>query len=147
MPLPLRYVKEIHARLLVRYGTSWSTKWAGVDQDDIAADWADQLDGMKPENIRKALESLPADFPPTATAFRALGSIREESKPMAALPAPDPVGARRVAEAITFKGDTETPSQWMERLKRDVLAGNASRARKDHYAKAVANGHYGELAQ
>ena len=144
MPLPLRFVKEIHARLAVRYGSTWSGKWAGVDQEAIAADWAEQLDGMQLENIRKALASLPPEFPPTATAFRALGVIREESKPMPALPAPDPVGAKRVAEAVTRKGDNETPAQWMERLKRDVLAGNASRSRKQHYAIAVTNGYYGE---
>ena len=142
--LPLRFVKEIHARLAVRYGSAWASKWAGVDQAAIEADWQNELAGMQPEGIKKALASLPHDFPPTAPAFRALGVIREESKPMPALPAPDPVGARRVAAAITRKGDNEAPSQWMERLKRDVLAGNASRSRQQHYATAVANGYYGE---
>lgn len=146
MPLPLPYVERIHQRLLVRYGSAWSSKWAGVDQDAIQADWAEQLDGMSLDGIKKALESLPPDFPPTAPAFRALGVIREESKPMPALPAPDPVGAKRVAEAMTFKGDTETPAQWMQRLKRDCEAGNASSARKRHYAIAVANGYYGDPA-
>ena len=38
MPLPLRFVKEIHARLAVRYGSAWVSKWAGVDQEAIEAD-------------------------------------------------------------------------------------------------------------
>lgn len=141
MSLSLRYVKEIHARLLVRYGSAWVNKWAGVEQQAIEADWAAQLSGMTPEGIRKALASLPAEFPPTAPAFRALGLIREESKPMPALPAPDPVGAKAAADAAAASTiRLETPREWLLRLQRDVLAGNASRSRKEHYKIAVANG-------
>ena len=104
MPLQLRYVDEIHARLMVRYGSAWTAKWAGFDEtlmQAVKADWADQLDGMSPASIRKALDSLPADFPPTATAFRALGQTRDEAAPAPlALPAPDPAGMRRVAGAL-----------------------------------------------
>ena len=102
MPLPLRYVEEIHARLQVRYGSSWTTKWAGIDQSAICADWADQLDGMKPEGIRQALANLPHDFPPTAPAFRLLGVIREEREEFKALPSPavDPASARKVRDYI-----------------------------------------------
>lgn len=144
MPLPLPYVERIHQRLTVRYGSAWVSKWAGVDQAAIQADWAEQLDGMQPANIRKALENLPAEFPPTAVAFRALGVINEEHKPAPQLPPPDPAGMKRIGEslqAVTTR--LETPAEFMERLRRDVEAGNASRARKDHYRIAVANGYYG----
>jgi hypothetical protein len=73
MPLPLRFVREIHARLAVRYGSAWTTKWAGLDQEAVELDWAEQLDGMQPVHIKAALASLPNDFPPTCTAFRDLG--------------------------------------------------------------------------
>ena len=147
MPLPLRYVEEIHARLQVRYGSSWTTKWAGIDQAAICADWADQLDGMKPEGIKKALASLPVDFPPTAPAFRVLGMIRDEAAPAIALPPPDPVGLRRIASSLApIVNHQEPPSEWMARLDRDVKAGNASPARKRHHAIAVANGFYGNVA-
>jgi hypothetical protein len=144
MPLPSRYVDEIHMRLAVRYGSVWLAKWQGVDMNAIKADWADVLDGMQPANIRKALESLPPEFPPTAPAFRALGVIAEEHKPAVLLPPPDPVGMKRIGESLgaVFNGQ-EKPSEWMERLRRDVEAGNASRARKEHYRIAVANGYYG----
>lgn len=143
MPLPLPYVERIHQRLTIRYGSAWSAKWAGVDQSAIQADWAEQLDGMAPENIRRALESLPDDFPPTATAFRKLGHIRAESETLT-LPAPDPAGLKRIASSMTQAQSTvETPTEWMARLERDVLAGNASKARRDHYRIAVANGYYG----
>ena len=102
MSLNLRFVKEIHARLSVRFGTSWSAKWAGLDMAAIEADWAEQLDGMTPTGIRQALANLPHDFPPTATAFRALGVIREEREEFKALPAPavDAASARKVRDYI-----------------------------------------------
>ena len=144
MPLPSRYVDEIHARLAVRYGSAWLAKWQGVDMAAIKADWAAVLDGMQPASISKALDSLPPEFPPTATAFRALGVIAEEHKPAPQLPPPDPVGMRRIAGALgAVVNHQETPGEWMERLRRDVEAGNASRARIDHYRIAVANGYYG----
>ena len=147
MALNLRFVREIHARLAVRYGSAWISKWAGVDQDAIEADWADQLDGMKPEGIKKALASLPVDFPPTAPAFRVLGIIRDEAAPAIALPPPDPVGLRRIASSLApIVNHQEPPSEWMARLDRDVKAGNASPARKRHHAIAVANGFYGNVS-
>ena len=147
MALNLRFVREIHARLAVRYGSAWISKWAGVDQDAIEADWADQLDGMKPEGIKKALASLPVDFPPTAPAFRVLGMIRDEAAPAIALPPPDPVGLLRIAQSLApVVNHQETPVEWMARLDRDVKAGNASRARIAHHRIATANGYYGNVA-
>lgn len=142
--LPLNYVKEIHSRLAVRYGSSWKAKWAEVPQEAMEADWADQLSGMQPAEIKKALAALPHDFPPTAPAFRALGVIREEHKPAPMLPAPDPEGMKRIGQALSAGiNSQEPPSEWMERLRRDVEAGTASRARKEHYRIAVANGYFG----
>lgn len=144
MPFPLRYVEEIHARLAVRYGARWSSLWAGVDADLVKADWSQVLDGMSPASVTKALESLPHDFPPTAPAFRALGVISEEHKPAPMLPPPDPAGMKRIGESLGMaRSQFETPAEFMERLRRDVEAGNASRARKEHYRIAVANGYYG----
>ena len=102
MPLNLRFVKEIHARLAIRYGSAWTSKWSGIALDDLEADWAEQLDGMQPAGIRQALANLPHDFPPTAPAFRALGVIREEREEFKALPAPavDVEAARKVREYI-----------------------------------------------
>ena len=147
MALNLRFVREIHARLAVRYGSAWISKWAGVDQDAIEADWADQLDGMKPEGIRKALQSLPVEFPPTAPGFRSLGVIRDEAAPLVALPAPDPVGLKRIAQSLApIVNHQETPAEWMARLDRDVKNGNANPARKRHHAIATENGYYGNVS-
>lgn len=142
MPMPLRFVKEIHSRLQVRYGSTWTTKWAGLDQEAIEADWADQLDGMQPESIRKALASLPPDYPPTAPAFRVLGAIRREADTLKAIDyETDPVVAKVALEAMHVTG-MPTPREWMAMLGRDVKAGTASPARKRHHAIATENGYY-----
>lgn len=87
--LPLAYVKRIHQLLAVRYGSMWESKWAGIDQRAVQLDWAEQLDGMTLASIKKAIASLPDEYPPTCTAFRALGVIREEHRPPPPmLPAP-----------------------------------------------------------
>ena len=143
MAMSLRYVKEIHSRLSVRYGSLWRAKWEGVPMEAIEADWADQLDGMSPESIRKALESLPHDFPPTAPAFRALGSIRHEAEPLKAIGyETDPAVAKKALDAMSVYGKP-TPTEWMAQLDRDVKAGTASPARKRHHAIATENGYYG----
>lgn len=142
--LPLRYVKEIHGRLAVRYGSAWRAKWDGVPMEAVEADWSAQLAGMQPANISKALASLPAEFPPTAAGFRALGSIPDEHKPAPQLPPPDPAGMKRIASELqASRTGMPTPSEWMQQLRRDVEAGNASRARIEHYRIAVSNGYYG----
>lgn len=142
MAMSLRYVKEIHSRLSVRYGSLWRAKWDGIPMKAVEADWAEELDGMQPESIRKALESLPADFPPTAPAFRALGAIRHESATFQAIDyTPDPAVAKVALEAMHVTG-MPTPSEWMMMLDRDVKAGTASPARKRHHAIATENGYY-----
>ena len=142
MAMSLRYVKEIHSRLAVRYGSSWKSKWAEVPIELLEADWADQLDGMQPESIKKALASLPPDYPPTAPAFRALGAIRHESAPLKAIDyTPDPAIAAAALGAM-HASDMPAPREWMAKLDRDVRAGNASAARKAHHKIATSNGYY-----
>lgn len=114
MPLPLHYVKRIHTRLMVRYGSAWLAKWAGVDQEEIQQDWAQQLDGMSDDNIIAALANLPDDFPPTASAFRKLGERSHRS--------PD---ARDVLRLMDERGGTKPPLHVLQRLK--ALAGSAAR--------------------
>lgn len=158
MSLPLKYVKEIHSRLAVRYGSAWRGKWAEVPQEALEADWSDQLDGMTPAGIRKALESLPAEFPPTASAFRLLGAIREEAAPIPALPAPDPVGMRRIASAIAdgikraaaardAMSSAARARECMDALIAKVEAGTASPAQRDFLRRAEAGRCVATVAQ
>ena len=142
MALPLRYVDEIHARLAIRYGSAWSAKWTGVDIALVKADWAEQLDNMSPAAIRKALDSLPEDFPPTATAFRKLGVIRDESAPAPlALPAPDPAGLERIGKALAgVKLDQKSLAQHADEcfgnLRQLQREGRLSPAQRDFLNRA-----------
>jgi hypothetical protein len=115
MPLPLPYVERIHMRLTVRYGSAWLSKWAGIDQADIQADWAEVLDGMSKDSIKAALANLPPDFPPTATAFRKLGESNVRDMP----------DAREVLRLRDERGGTKPSPEVLARLR--AIAGSAVR--------------------
>lgn len=145
MALHRRFVDEIHARLLVRYGSKWLSMWAGVPEDAVKADWSEQLAAVTPAGVRFALDNLPDEFPPTVGQFRSLCLTQQRPELQApALPAPSREGLKRIASELQAgRVELETPAEWMQRLRRDVLAGNASMARLRHYRIAAANGYYG----
>lgn len=72
--LPDAWVDSLFARMAVRYGSSWSAKWEGLDMAAVRADWAAELAGFAgwPEAISYGLQYIPADRPPTVTQFREL---------------------------------------------------------------------------
>ena len=113
--LSLRYVKEIHSRLAVRYGSAWRAKWDGLPMEAIEADWADQLDGMTPPEIKAALANLPHDFPPIASAFRKLGEQFVNTMP----------DAREVLRLRDERGGTKPSPEVLARLK--AIAGMSVR--------------------
>jgi hypothetical protein len=115
MPYPLRFVKEIHARLMVRYGSAWATKWAGIDQAALEADWADVLDGMPTDAVKAALANLPPEFPPTAAMFRKLGEQHANSMP----------DARELLRLRDERGGTKPSPEVLARLK--AIAGMSVR--------------------
>lgn len=145
MALHRRFVDEIHARLLVRYGSKWLNLWAGVPEEAIKADWSEQLAAVSPAGVRFALDNLPDEYPPTVGQFRALCLTQQRPELQAqALPAPSRDGLKRIASELQKAHiSRETPAEFMDRLRRDVEAGKASQARIDHYRIAVANGYYG----
>lgn len=148
MALHRRFVDEIHARLLVRYGSKWLNLWAGVPEDAVKADWSEQLAAVTPAGVRFALDNLPDDYPPTVGQFRALCITQQRPELQTpALPAPSREGLKRVAGQLQkAQISRETPAEFMARLEADVLAGRASQARIDHYRIAKANGYYGGMS-
>lgn len=125
MPLDLRWVDRIHARLLARYGSRWMAMWAGVDAEIVRADWAHVLDGVSAEGIAYALEHLPEEFPPTSALFRRLCAQRPNSAPVA-LPPPrgecdmgDAIRQRIEAAALRANPQRLTPA---ECVLRNILA-------------------------
>lgn len=117
MALDARWVDAIHARLLVRYGTRWVNLWAGIPEELVKADWAEQLAGLGGPSIQHALEHLPPEFPPTAAQFKALALSRADEAPPA-LPAPkaDP---RRVAAIMAGlqRRQQRDPKAWARDLR------------------------------
>jgi hypothetical protein len=135
--LRLDYVEEIHRRLLTRYGARWVSLWAGIEQRDIQADWAQQLDGMSPDGIKYAMGNLPPDFPPTATAFRALGNRRPDPVVLALPPPSSPEKARKIAAAVRMMSGKPMPSEHMAGLWARLDAGETmSAAMRDFLGRA-----------
>jgi hypothetical protein len=74
MALPDSWLDHLFGRLAVRYGDAWLRKWDGVQMSAVRADWAQVLDGVNGDAIAYGLQYLPAEYPPTAAAFKALCS-------------------------------------------------------------------------
>jgi hypothetical protein len=72
--LPPEWVERIFAKLTVRYGTSFRCRYAGVAENDLRDDWAEQLAGLirHPDAIAYALDHLPADRAPNVIEFKVL---------------------------------------------------------------------------
>lgn len=104
-PMPVRYVQRILARLLVRYGTAYTSRVAGIHEHDLWADWSQVLAGYQHNHaaILFALDNLPPDFPPTSHAFREL-CRKAPSRALQALPynppPADPAIVAKVSEAL-----------------------------------------------
>jgi len=111
------WVDRIHARLLVRYGSSWVAKYPGIPDELVKHDWVTELSGLRPEQIKHALEHLPPEFPPGVTQFRDL--CLRAPEPMAPrLPAPKADKARVAAELQRMGSIAKatSPLQWAYRL-------------------------------
>lgn len=111
------WVDAIHTRLLVRYGTRWVSMWAGIPEDMVKADWAQELAGFGPSAISYALQHLPPDFPPTAAQFRALCLGRPEyTQPQLPPPTADPGRVRAMLANLKLAQNTD-PKAWARDLR------------------------------
>jgi len=55
----------------VRYLHRWTSAVDGLEAE-VAKEWAHEIAGLTPEQIRRGLDNLPKDWPPTAGEFRDL---------------------------------------------------------------------------
>lgn len=107
-----RFVEQIFARMLVRYGAAWNRMWEGVEPEAVKADWERELQGVSGHAIRYALENLPPERPPTVGKFKTLCiNPPEVWRPSLPPPEPTPEQKAKVREqlakaraAITGKG-------------------------------------------
>lgn len=63
-------IKKLFSVMQARYGHRWTTTYQDDDMMRIAvAEWHRELKGFRPEDIRRGLESVPDDWPPTLPQF------------------------------------------------------------------------------
>lgn len=73
--LPKHWVEALFKKFLIRYGALWSDRYKGLglSPDEIADEWATELGGFSPEEIKRGLEaSRSKTFPPTLPEFLSL---------------------------------------------------------------------------
>jgi hypothetical protein len=113
--LPDSLLDPLFGKLAIRYGDAWFRKWDGIPMNAVRADWAEVLDGFGAASIHYGLTNLPADFPPTAAAFKALcnGGPRRD---VLMLPRGEHVNGEGAKEAV----------ERMQRTKAEILRGGAA---------------------
>lgn len=73
--LPRSWVEALFKKFLIRYGTLWADRYKGLglSPDEIAEEWATELAGFSPEEIKRGLDaSRSKTFPPTLPEFLSL---------------------------------------------------------------------------
>ena len=118
MSLRESWINRIFARMAVRYGTSWTMLWTGIDPDAVKADWAEVLDNMPPESIGYALGYLPQK-PPTATQFLEICRRAPDRTPKPVQIEGPPADPERVAAEIARmrRMQKEGPKAWAYALR------------------------------
>jgi hypothetical protein len=64
-------VAAIFRRLQAIYGARWTASIDGIEADAVR-EWSRALADMTPEQIRRGLDNLRSDWPPTLPEFKAL---------------------------------------------------------------------------
>lgn len=118
--LSKEWVDKIFARLMVRYGRSFLSRWEGIDLELVTADWAQELAGFEnwPDAIKWALDHMDAERPPTATMFRDIArKAPSPERPRLEAPKanPDRVKAE-LAKLNTAPGAKQDPKDWARRI-------------------------------
>lgn len=116
----LTTIKLIHARLFARYGSTWRSKYAGLDPETVEKDWLHELSYCSSHAINYALDNIPADFPPTAGQFRELcrrAPAQPESEPKRLnAPKPDPARLKAAFERMREITKGRSPTAWIDDL-------------------------------
>lgn len=126
MPLPLRWVDELFAKLSVSYGDAFPRQYDGMDLALVKANWAEVLDGFKGASIAYGLRNLP-QRPPNAMQFRDLCRNAPDTTPRLPPPNPGPMTEERRALLADVKalrpGAGSDPLDWARKLQARHQAG------------------------
>ena len=68
---PSAWVAAIFRRMQAIYGSRWTASIEGIESDAVR-EWTRALGGLSPDQIRRGLDSLKTQWPPTLPEFRAL---------------------------------------------------------------------------
>lgn len=138
MSLPAAWVDRVFDKLTVTYGHHFLGRWSGMNLDAVKADWGRELSRFQqnPQAIGAALESLPANDPPTVLQFRALCSqaCRDERQalPDNSRPAPNLEHLRAELSRLRAQSGEHHPLEWVDRLLARQAAGEVmSPAQRD----------------
>lgn len=94
-------VDMIFTKMNLIYGRDFSSRWEGIDMQDVKNDWAHELSGFerRPQAFSYALQNLPATKPPTVIEFRAIVlRAPEMAAPRLDAPRANPEVVRRALE-------------------------------------------------
>ena len=141
MSLPAAWVDRLFQKLAVTYGRDFTSRWEGMNADDVKADWGRELAGFaqSPDSIKYGLENLPADKPPTVLQFRDL-CRRMPSKAPLALPPPDPNPevAKAAIGALKRLSGASGSKAWAEALKRsEEKGGRLTKFQRDAWREVI----------
>jgi len=95
-------IDVVFKKLALIYGRDFTSRWEGIDLDDVKSDWAHELSGFEkaPHAIKYALQNLPPKAP-TVLEFRSI-AIRAPAPdaPRLELPKSNPeIAHKAIAEA------------------------------------------------
>lgn len=128
-PLPLAWVQRILARLATRYGSAFLNRYMAIDENDLWADWSEQLAGLGAEAVGYALENLPDDVPPNAAQFAALARRCPQMAQPKLAPPVSSSPALRAAAMAAVKVQGEDCRAWA-RVLRDTEARQKANPRE-----------------
>lgn len=106
--LPRNWIEALFKKFLIRYGHLWADRYAGLDltPDEIVDEWATELGGFSPEEIKRGLEASRANkFPPTLPEFISLCRPAASVRPSADEAWAIAIKAKDEAETVVWTED------------------------------------------
>ena len=113
---PRELVEAIFARMVVRFGSIWVSRWAGVDMHAVKADWAKGLATTHRHAIVYGIENMPTDTPPLLGQFKELCSRAPAQRPLEIEDDRPPADPARVARAPQRMADSQAVNAKKNRL-------------------------------
>ena len=129
-------IKKLFLVLQARYGHRWTTTYQDAEIMRVAvSEWHRVLKGFRPEDIRRGIESIPDDWPPTLPQFA-----------RACLPSLEELGidprkeiAKRLP-AYFYEADNAKEAARRERVKNEISADVIASLQADALLAVQASG-------